>query len=219
MRCHRSGAIAALAVAVLAGCTDPAPSGPDVPDASATSLASPSPSPSASPSPSPSASPSPSPSPSVSPSPARTEEAALAAARARRAEREECDDGFADDGHSVVAQVEDRMLVHVICFVGAYQSSGELRVWDGFDLVEVPVQQWQFGDLVTTPEVVGTIDAIPDSTTITNDVRYRGLGDCGLVQRWTFEGDALVLDIAREQECSDDGEYVPPDEWPVVYER
>lgn len=237
----RALVVGLVAVLALAACSDddggqasgpatavasPLPSPTDATDATSepAAAASPSPSPSAaaspSPSPSPSASPSPSPSPSASPAePVLTEAAALAAARRRQAERGDCDTGIAAEAHRVVATVDQRFLVHVVCFVGAYQPSGELRVWDGVELLAVPVEQWQSGAVVDTAEVVGFVDGAPASTTVVNDVRYRGLGDCGLQQRWTFDGSGLRLDLAREQQCTDDGEFVPPGSWPVVYER
>lgn len=233
---HRVPTAAVLAALVLlGGCTDaeeqpaaaPATVGatPLAPPSPAPSP-SPEPSPSPAPSPSPSLSPSPSPSPSPEPSPTAsprpadfTEEAALAAAQRRQAERGDCDEGFADDAHRVVATVDGRMLVHVVCFLGAYQPSGELRTWDGRELAPLPVEQWQAGEVVETGEVVGFVDGSPDGARVVNDVRYRGLGDCGLQQRWTFDGSSLRLDVAREQQCEDDGEFVPPSEWPVVYSR
>lgn len=213
---------ALLLVSVLGACTqDQPPAEPtDAPGAVATPLASPNPEgTSPSPSPAPSPSPSPSPSPTTEEAAELDEEAALAAARDRRAEREDCDD-IPDGGHEVVAETGGVLLVHVICFVGAYQSNGELRVWDGTELRPVTVEQWRFGEVVDTPEVVGFVEADQDGTTIFNDVKYRGLGDCGLTQTWSFDGTALLLQEARERECPDDEEeFVPPSEWPVVFER
>jgi hypothetical protein len=125
---------------------------------------------------------------------------------------------MADDAHEVVTVVGERMLVRVACFVGAYQVSGELRVWDGVTLAPLPVEQWQAGAVVDGAEVVGLVDALGDGVTVLNSVLYRGLGDCGLQQRWTFDGAALRLERAREQQC-DDETFVPPSEWPVVFER
>lgn len=207
-------AIAAVAAAaLLAGCTpDPTP------DDGPAAVISPLPSPTEA-APSPSPAPSPMPSPSPSPAVALDEAEALAAARARRAEREDCDTGFVDEAHEVVATVAGRMLVFVVCFVGAYQPSGELRVWDGTSLEPLVVEQWQFGQVLDTQDVVGLVTASSDGTTVVNEVKYRGLGDCGLFQRWAFDGTSLVLELAREQECDDEGEFVPPDQWPIVHEQ
>lgn len=208
--------VAALLLAALVGCSTSEPPEQEQPGAVETPLPTDDPAPTAAPTSAPSRSPSPSPSPT--PDSDLSEEAALAAARARRAERDDCEGGFADEAHQVVAEVEGRMLVHVVCFVGAYQPSGELRVWDGIDLEPIPVEQWQFGEVLESPEVVGFVEASPDGRVVTNDVKYRGLGDCGLHQRWDFDGSRLELVLARERECTDDGEFVPPDQWPVVHE-
>lgn len=236
MRATQRFALVALGCAVLAGCSDTDTAAPEAPSAVASALPSPSPdaatptttpaptdapTPATSPTPTASPSPSPSPTPSASPTPAAagfTEEAALAAARARRAERADCEPGMADDAHEVVTAVDDRMLVRVACFVGAYQVSGELRTWDGVTLAPLPVEQWQAGGVVDSAEVVGLVDVLGDGVTVANSVLYRGLGDCGLQQRWTFDGAALRLELAREQQC-DDGTFVAPSEWPVVFER
>ena len=74
------------------------------------------------------------------------------------------------------------------------------------------------GCAVALAVVVSPVDE-PSPEPVTNDVKYRGLGDCGLFQRWVFTGQEVLLDLAREQECSDDRAFVPPDQWPVVYER
>lgn len=212
-------AVAVGLFVALAGCSAPEAPEDDQPTAVATALPSADPRVGATPrpSPSPSALPSPGPSATASTDPGGAQDA-LAAARARRAERDDCDGGFADESHRVVAEIDGRMLVHVVCFVGAYQPSGELRVWDGTRLEAIPVEQWQFGEVLESPEVVGFVEASPDGRTVTNDVKYRGLGDCGLHQRWDFDGSRLELVLARERECTDDGEFVPPHEWPVVHE-
>lgn len=216
------GLVAALVLA--AGCTDTV-TPPPTPRATSTALATPTPSPSPTPAPvvTPSATVSPSPTASPSPSPSPTtpppdEEAALVAAEQRRAERDDCDEAASGD-HQVVAGTDDILLVHVVCFVGAYQTNGELRLFDGAALRTMTVEQWQFGEVVDTPEVVGLVAASDDGTTVFNDVKYRGLGDCGLTQTWSFDGAALLLQEARERECSDDEEFVPPDQWPIVFER
>lgn len=225
MRHHAPRIVTAVLIAtLLAACAPEAPDPSDGPVAVASPIPSPpveSPSASASPSPSPSpdSDPSPEPSPSASPGADPDQDAALAAARAHRAGRGDCDDGMADDLHRVVATVDGRMLVLVVCFLGAYQANGELLVWDGASLTPITVEQWQPGGVVDSSEVVGDVTAVGDGTTVVNEYRYRGLGDCGVVHEWVFDGASLVLDLAREQECADDGEYVPPEEWPVVYER
>lgn len=218
-------AVAIVLLGLVTACSSPAPEDTGdvsavvtpVPSPTATVQPEEAPSPDTEDEPTPSAAPSPSPSPTTSGD--LDEDEALAAARARQEQREDCDSGFAAEAHRVVTTVDDRMLVFVACFIGAYQPTGELLVWDGTSLEVIPVQQWQFGDVLESPEVVGFVDAASDGTTVVNEVKYRGLGDCGLFQQWTFDASSLVLDLAREQECDDEGEFVPPSEWPTVYAR
>lgn len=224
MTVRRSWTGVALAATLLAACSADAV----VPDDGLDAVTTPVPPIEATSEQEPTPEPTPEPQPSEDPSPetvapAVSEQDALAAAAAR-AQEQDCDDGPRDGGHQVVGRQPGALLVYVVCFVGAYQPSGELLVWDGTSLVAVPVEQWQFGEVLEGNAVVGFIDEgptdlSPDGVQVGNDVKYRGLGDCGLYQRWVFTGAAVVLDLAREQECSDDGEFVPPDQWPVVYER
>lgn len=218
----RASAVAAavLVALVATACTEEPPA-VDEPAAVVTPVPSPTTTP-APPAPSPSPSPTvePEPTPSAAPSPAELDrDAALAAARARWAEREDCDTGVAEDAHAVLAERDGVMLVHVVCFVGAYQPSGELALWDGSVLTPFSVEQWQFGEPLPADEVTGYVEASPDGDVVVNDVKYRGLGDCGMQQRWSFAAGQLTLELVREQECSDDGTFVPPDQWPVVFER
>lgn len=206
----------------------PLPSETSSPDAEPTPLAlpsaTPSPSPSPSAEPSPTGEPSPSPSPTPEPTPddpgTRLDEGeALAAADERAASRRECDAGFG--GHEVVGEVDGVLVVHIICFFGAYQPNGEIGVWDGEGLAVLELEQWDGEEVVEATEIVGTVEWLDDDGGVGNELRYRGLGDCGVLHTWSFDPtvDTLVLEQAREQECSDDGEALPPDAWPVVYER
>lgn len=227
---------AVLAAAVLAGCVGGGDGGSA---ATATPLAavgeaSPSPSPTSAGSPSPTATAtgpaSPSPgvtsTPTASPSPTADEtaaappdrDAALAAAAERRRSRPGCDrGGIVDDVDAVVAEQGAVLLVYAACFVGAYQANGELLAYDG-RLREWPVEQWIGGAVVEQTEVVGEVVAAPDGL-LENLQLYRGLGDCGVLQRWEVRGERLVLVEAREQTCDDGGQ--PPVavvDWPLVYE-
>lgn len=233
---RRTGAVLLLAVLVAAGCTgDGGPATPTV-TATASPTSSPTPSPTPSPSPSPTSSPSPTPTPTASspapgdsptPTPSSspttggtpgevTPEAALAAAAERRRERPECADAgpIADDFHRVVTEHDGALLVFVTCFVGAYQASGELLAYDG-QLRAWPVEQWRDGRVVEDVEVVGDVVVAPDGL-VENLQLYRGLGDCGLLQRWEIDGQRLVLVEAREQPCDGDAPG-PVTQWPRVH--
>lgn len=228
--------MAVLAAALVAGaCTGDA--GPATPTVTASASPTPTTSPSPTPTP-PTPTPTP-PTPTSTPSSAApvpsptgptsaptsggsgaevTADGALAAAAERRRDRTECADAgpIADDFHRVVTEHDGALLVYVACFLGAYQPSGELLAFDG-QLREWPVEQWRDGAVVEDVEVVGDVLVAPDGL-VENVELYRGLGDCGLLQRWEVDGRRLVLVEAREQPC-DEGPPAPVTEWPLVHSR
>lgn len=223
----RTAASVAVAALLLLGCTDGASTPPR-----ASATASPTPvttiepsGPGPSPTEDDTATPSPTDEPSPEPSPTETAtatpgtldpQAALDAAAARRTSREQCagGGGLADEFHEVLDDRGDALIVFVACFIGAYQPNGELLAYDG-QLREWPVEQWQDGRVVESSEVVGEVFLAPDGA-LENLEQYRALGDCGLFQRWRVDGERLVLEEAREQQC-DGSPPAPVDEWPLVH--
>lgn len=216
--------------------SSPTPADGESPSAPPSPSSSPSPSPTASstpsepPSPSPSASasdpsddespPAPDPEPEQPDETAEpiTAEDAVAAAARWRSRNEQCiDDELVDTLHRVVAEVGDSFVVHAICFLGAYQTSGRMLRYDG-DLTEIPVEQWVGGSVTRSPEVVGDVLDVGGGR-LENVQLYRGIGDCGVAQLWRPSASGLTLVEAREQQCDvTDDPLLPPD-WPVVYRR
>lgn len=146
------------------------------------------------------------------------DDAALEAAVAWRSERVECVDGGPVDAmHRVVDRRDDVLVVHAVCFLGAYQPTGRLLVFDG-RLEEWPVEQWVDGAVVEQADVVGDVEAGPDGSLV-NLQLARALADCGVLQEWVVEGQRFVLRSVREQPCGEEPVPVPPEEWPLVHER
>lgn len=112
-----------------------------------------------------------------------------------------------------VLEIDGVVVVAVLCETFAYQAMHELLAWDG-DLRPIDVEQWQ-GELVVHPLVLG--QPMLEDGMLVNVERGRGAGDCGTYQAWFVAGDALVLNEARVRECTDDGEFVDPRDWPLVY--
>lgn len=227
-------AAAVLAAALLAAaCTAPDRT-PEV--LSATEVVTPTASPSEGPRPTPTPPPSPSQTPTPSPT-AGTEddaaveapepsagddvtEAAIAAAVAQR-RAELCVDPDAENGHDHQTYVLDGVIVVAVrCFTGAYQSEWTLVGYDEarglYDLVFV--EQWNsdLGGLMESPTVVGwfELDAEGRLLAVTLD---RGIGDCGKVQRWYAQGDALFLARAAAQDCESADGTTHEQGWPTVY--
>ncbi len=145
------------------------------------------------------------------------DEAAVTSAVAEyRASPEACDgEARADDAH-VTFSLDGGHVVAVLCDTFAYQSTWELMGFDGTNLVSLDVEQWR-GGLETTSIILGYPSLDEDSGQLVNFEKARGVGDCGRLQEWFSEPGRLGLAVARERDCSDDAEYVEPDEWPIVY--
>ncbi|CAN5895746.1 hypothetical protein BH23GEM7_BH23GEM7_12670 [soil metagenome] len=129
---------------------------------------------------------------------------------------EECERSFvptneADGGLTFYPLAEGRSLVEVVCLVAAYQRSHLYLMYDERTTppqarllrfptyVLQPGQSWaphQSAELTGIPE----FDAAGDELTVLT--RFRGVGDCGSVARYGFEGgQPVLLDFRGKVEC------------------
>lgn len=148
---------------------------------------------------------------------------------------DECEAGFqliarqaADDGGIVLYPAADgRTLVFVACTLGLYWTESGVYLVD--TLVSPPAVR-----LLTVPELTGNAtqgwvaqevallhglpDYDPETQTLINFQKARGMGDCGAFYQYHFEQDRFVLEQAQQHECND-AFYTPANEWEVVYRR
>ena len=227
-----SGVLLSLSV----GCSGPQQQS----NAVQTPVASPSPTPAASAAPS--ASPTPAPTPAASPSPTPAASAApmttsnpvapeevLKYLQENRASLNLCAD-FYDETHSQRASEtysvgDQKYLVKISCSLAAYQESFEVFLYakTAAGIKVVPLSLTEFvressGEL-TRSEVKsagGLAEYNPEERSLSIFSRSRGLGDCGTLAEYKFDGEQLELVSYRAKfEC--DGKFVEPSEYPVIY--
>ncbi len=111
----------------------------------------------------------------------------------------------------------------IVCDFGAYQGSYALVHLDGAraDLLRAAYIDLD-GSVSGPPSAVFATPAFDTGArTFETLALSRGLGDCGLLQRYTVGsgGEARLLQ-ARSRDCDDRAtEAPPPQEWPVVFPR
>lgn len=140
----------------------------------------------------------------------RSEDDAIARALAVRAEG-----GSEACSADVIAQRPPRAwaaspggpwLVHLVCELGAYQPSGSLvRVEASGETTTVALPLVGEDGASASTTGVGEVEVDLATRTLTESMRFRGLGDCGrqVIARLEADG-ALTLIEHREQPCSDD---------------
>ena len=105
-------------------------------------------------------------------------------------------------------------LLAIPCWRHAYNVDYQFALWDG-RLRPITIPSYEVDHQPVTH--VPTIDAAGVGTGAEFEVvwKERGLGDCGSLSRYRFDGSAIaLLRVRAKTEC--DGKY---EDWPIVYER
>lgn len=105
----------------------------------------------------------------------------------------DCDEPPPSSGDEAWPLTDSEALVHLGCFMGAYQGSGLL--------FRVPRAQPAKALRVLLPALPGepprdfvtNVDYAPATAQLSHYAKGRGLGDCGEIASWTFDGHAFVL--------------------------
>src|SRR5690606_37284361 len=136
------------------------------------------------------------------------------------------DDSFFEWSSSFeVYQLEGGGLLSVTCFMGAYQGPS---IWFALGIEEngsVPLELLSFETWTVQGERNQTlmpVGAHYDDTTgkIMVFDRGRALGDCGTFAQYAFDESTQTLVLERFQLKADcDGQFIPPAEWEVLYQR
>ncbi|MDO8409792.1 MAG: DUF1176 domain-containing protein [Phenylobacterium sp.] len=125
-----------------------------------------------------------------------------------------CDDDIADLGikPDVARLAPGKLFWGVVCSRGAYNVIYSLFLTDeaGGDVEALQVP-YANGEPVTE---LMNIDFDPETQTLTNFDKGRGLGDCGALSRWVWTGQAFAL---THQTLMPDCQGVTSDYWPVSY--
>lgn len=125
---------------------------------------------------------------------------------------------------SQVHVMGDRALVEIHCAMAAYQTVYAYAVYQPDGAVQPLVLDVFYpddtGEFVRSSEatVGGLANFDPEPGLLTIFSKARGLGDCGSLADYRWEGGELELATFRYQECSDSpGELVDPADYPQVY--
>jgi len=114
---------------------------------------------------------------------------------------------------------DGRSLVEVICSLGAYQGSSRLYLLDTSSTAHaLNFRQFQAPDVGKLEPyddklVTGLMQVRPQLGEITVWRKYRGIGDCGQFLRYHLTGNQLHLKELRMQECEDEPNFLPPEQW------
>jgi len=120
---------------------------------------------------------------------------------------------------------QDKYLVEVLCFLGAYQPNYEYLVIK-FNLNEVVKleklvfttfrNQRENLKLTTTDTLTGQISLNGLDKSLSLITKGRGLGDCGSFAIYTWTEDYFELTEFRHKEHCD-GIYLLPEDYPLIY--
>lgn len=127
---------------------------------------------------------------------------------------EGCEDDIADIGlEPEVARLSGgKLFWGIACGRGAYNIIYRLFLSDeaGGHVAPLNLSDPAGG---SSSEVMN-IAYDPETRSLTNFDKARGLGDCGAITRWTWTGEDFVL---AEQHLMPECKGVPPEHWPVRY--
>lgn len=130
-----------------------------------------------------------------------------------------CDGQAADlpegAGDHIIYELPAGTVIAIVCETFAYQSTFDLRGWDGTGLTTLTAEQWQGGGVEYSSMFLGSPSL--EAGQFRNLEKARGLGDCGILSTWFFDGDFLGLAEVRERPCDDGAEPADPMDWPLVY--
>lgn len=137
--------------------------------------------------------------------------AAVRLAQADRLAQEDCDEDIGTD--QAFALTDDEALVVLQCWRGAYQESGlPFRTPRGSPEHARPIVLDTVGG--DTTDLVTSADYDPATGVLHHFAKGRGLGDCGEVARWVFDGERFRLArYARMDRCAG----LLADRWPVLW--
>lgn len=160
-------------------------------------------------------------------SPLPTDEVILQTIYDQVESRDLCDGFFQPEVAQTASRVYamgDLALVELVCAQAAYQSVYAYAVyqadgsWQPLTL-DVFAPDGTGGFARSSQTTVGGLSEFdPDLGLLTVFSKARGLGDCGSLADYRWEGGELELATFRYQDCSDSpGELVDPADYPQVY--
>ncbi|MEI6430227.1 MAG: DUF1176 domain-containing protein [Pseudanabaena sp. ELA607] len=121
---------------------------------------------------------------------------------------------------------DGKVVVRVLCFTAAYQAAYGLAVYsepqgkptatalsfDSFDMEKDPQQPTR----TKSKGLVGLLNFDANSKQLTVMTKYRGVGDCGQVATYKWDGDKFTLKQFQAKAACD-GKYQKPTDYPQIF--
>lgn len=137
----------------------------------------------------------------------------------------ELDKSASEQFSSVYPLAQNRYLVQILCFMGAYQGNYRYFLYekqtDSVSVQPLSLERYEpddAGKITKTSEnnVGGSPDYDPGQKTLSIMTKYRGLGDCGSLAKYQWDSDRFkVVEYRVKDKC--DGKYIEPDKYTQVY--
>lgn len=117
-----------------------------------------------------------------------------------------------------------KYLVEILCFLGAYQGNYQYFIYinrEKLDILPLELETYEINDSgEITSQKVTAISGIPDynlgAQTLTILTKYRGLGDCGTLAKYKWQGNEFqLLEYRIKENC--DGVYLEPEQYSLIY--
>lgn len=135
------------------------------------------------------------------------------------------DASTSSDQSSVYQIDEDKYLVELLCFLGAYQGNYQYLVYEPdsdipqVKIVDLPIfQANESGNIerVEVNSIAGLPEYSPEENRLTVFTKYRGLADCGSLGSYQWKNeDFQLLEFRVKEAC--DGNYLDPEQYSKVY--
>ncbi|AFY69336.1 protein of unknown function DUF1176 [Thalassoporum mexicanum PCC 7367] len=141
-----------------------------------------------------------------------------------------CEYGFTADSSKDLSTVDplgnNRYMVQLLCFMGAYQGSYSFAIYSesasagaSVDILSLDVYEPDASGAVKpikTRAIGGLPTFDPGSQILTVFSKGRGLGDCGSLAHYELKNNQFeLIEYRAKFDC--DGNYVDPGEYPVIY--
>lgn len=108
-------------------------------------------------------------------------------------------------------------VAEVLCFMAAYQGNYEYVLYKDNQFKRLPLKMFdEKGQELNVKNVAGLPTYDPGSKTLEVVTKGRGLGDCGSLAQYKFDGNEFkLMEYRAKNEC--DGQYLEPDQYPILF--
>jgi hypothetical protein len=137
----------------------------------------------------------------------------------------ELDRSASEQFSSVYPLAQNRYLVQILCFMGAYQGNYRYFLYekqaDSVSVQPLSLERYEpddAGKITKTLEnnVGGSPDYNAGQKTLSMITKYRGLDDCGSLAKYQWDRDRFkVVEYRVKDRC--DGKYIEPEKYIQVY--